>query len=69
MQGLPKAPATVGDHTLAIDPIVDFGYLTVAVDAGKKQLSVIFNQVGTKGTKHTGDQVVVDLAKRAIVKG
>ncbi len=69
MQGLPKAPTTVGDHTLVINPIVDFGYLTVTVDANKKQLAVIFNQVGTKGGKRTGDQVIVDLAKRAIVKG
>ena len=30
---LPRAPITVGDHTLEINPIVDFGYLTVETDA------------------------------------
>ena len=29
---LPKAPITVGDHTLEIDPIIDFGYLTISTD-------------------------------------
>jgi hypothetical protein len=52
-----------------INPIVDFGYLTVTVDATRKQLAVIFNQVGTQGGKRTGDQVIVDLAKHAIIKG
>jgi hypothetical protein len=30
---LPPAPVTVGDYTLEINPIVDFGYLTVETDA------------------------------------
>jgi predicted phosphodiesterase len=30
---LPPAPITVGDYTLEINPIVDFGYLTVETDA------------------------------------
>ena len=29
---LPKAPITLGDHTLEIDPIVEFGYLTIATN-------------------------------------
>ena len=30
---LPPAPITVGDHTLEINPIVDFGYISVETDA------------------------------------
>jgi hypothetical protein len=30
---LPPAPITVGDYTLEINPIVDFGYITVETDA------------------------------------
>jgi hypothetical protein len=30
---LPPAPITVGDYTLEVNPIVDFGYLTVETDA------------------------------------
>ncbi|HEX6897663.1 MAG TPA: metallophosphoesterase [Bryobacteraceae bacterium] len=29
---LPAAPVTMGDHTLEIDPIIEFGYLTVETD-------------------------------------
>jgi hypothetical protein len=32
-KNLPPAPITVGDHTLEINPIVDFGYITVETDA------------------------------------
>jgi hypothetical protein len=32
-KNLPPAPITIGDHTLEINPIVDFGYITVETDA------------------------------------
>ncbi len=43
--GLPKAPLTVGEYTLVRAPIVEFGYLTVAVDMSKKTsyLTIAFN--------------------------
>jgi hypothetical protein len=68
MHALPtRFPATIGDATLEIKPIVDFGYLTVSVDANKKQLAVMFNEVGTKGNRRITDQVTVDLVKRALI--
>jgi len=44
---LPHAPITEGDHTLEIDPIVDFGYLTVECDA--KTLTVTFKTADQHG--------------------
>jgi predicted phosphodiesterase len=41
------APITEGDHTLEIDPIVDFGYLTVECDA--KTLTVTFKTADQRG--------------------
>lgn len=41
----PPAPFTVGDHTLEIDPIVHFGYLTVTVDmtSANPRLTIAFH--------------------------
>jgi 3',5'-cyclic AMP phosphodiesterase CpdA len=55
-QGLPKAPVTVGDHTLEKDPIVAFGYLTVTVDPNFLTIEFKSPQKGV-----AGDSVVVDL--------
>jgi hypothetical protein len=38
--GLPNAPIRSGDHTLVINPIVEFGYLTITTDA--KTLTITF---------------------------
>jgi hypothetical protein len=40
MGALPNAPVKVGDHTLVVNPIVEFGYLTVTTDA--RTLTVTF---------------------------
>ena len=56
---IPHAPITVGDHTLEIDPIVDFGYLTIETDA--QTISVTF-KTATAGSVQVRDSVTVDLA-------
>jgi len=60
LQKLPHAPVTVGDHTLEIDPLIDFGYLTLTTDG--HQLTVSFNSPATRGSKQL-DTVTVDLQK------
>ncbi len=57
----PKAPSTIGDHTLEIDPIVDFGYLTVTTDA--KTLTISFETASSGGSVTQLDFVTLDLAK------
>jgi len=66
-QALGKAPITVGDHTLEIDPIVKFGYLTVTCDA--KTLCISFNTPAAGGTVTQRDSVCVDLKAGKILKG
>jgi len=56
--GAPPVPWTKGEYTLVNDPIVDFGYLTVTVDAtGDPQTLTIAFQSPT-----SGDSVTVNLA-------
>jgi hypothetical protein len=50
-KALPPAPITVGDHRLEIDPIVEFGYLTVEIDA--RTLSIHFK---TAIRRHSGER-------------
>jgi hypothetical protein len=56
--GLPNAPVQVGDHTLVVNPIVEFGYLTVTTDA--KTLTITF-KTATKQQVMQRDSVTVDL--------
>jgi len=56
--GLPNAPVKVGDHTLVVNPIVEFGYLTVTTDA--KTLTITF-KTATKQQVMQRDSVTVDL--------
>lgn len=56
--GLPNAPVKVGDHTLVVNPIVEFGYLTVTTDA--KTLTITF-KTATKQQVMQRDTVTVDL--------
>lgn len=62
----PKAPFTNGDTTLEIDPVVEYGYMTVTVDMrnGKRQLTICFNSPKV-GRNH--DQVTVDLTTHKII--
>ena len=59
--GLPKAPVTKGEYTLELDPIVEFGYLTVTVDLSgrSKTLEIAFR---SSDGKNQHDSVTVRLA-------
>jgi 3',5'-cyclic AMP phosphodiesterase CpdA len=65
-QKLPKAPATFGEYTLELDPLVVFGYLTVTVDVSGStpQLTIAFR--ATLGSQ-AHDSVTVDLASGQVV--
>jgi hypothetical protein len=65
-KNLPPAPITVGDHTLVIDPIVDFGYLTIETNG--RTLAVTFKTSDASGTD-VKDTVSVDLKAGKIVTG
>lgn len=58
----PRTPVKAGTsnngYTLAIDPIVHFGYMTVTVDMTKNQLSMSYRP---SNPKVTGDSFAVDL--------
>jgi hypothetical protein len=56
---LPPAPVTVGDHTLVVNPIVEFGFLTVTTDA--KTLTLTFKTAPHGGPLMQRDAVTVDL--------
>jgi hypothetical protein len=56
--GLPNAPVKSGDHTLVINPIVEFGYLTITTDA--KTLTITF-KTAAKQQVMQRDSVTVDL--------
>jgi hypothetical protein len=56
-----KAPLTIGDHTLDILPIVEFGYLTIETDA--RTLSVTFKSATRAGVS-VMDSVTIDLSRR-----
>ncbi len=63
-QSVPPAPVTVGDHTLEVDPILDFGYLTVTTDA--KTITVTYLTVSAAGTQ-SRDSVTVNLKTGKLV--
>lgn len=62
----PKAPYNFGDCTLEIDPVIEFGYLTVAVDmtSASRLLSVSFN---SPKLGRSFDEVTVNLDQRKIL--
>lgn len=62
----PKAPYTIGDTTLEVDPIVEFGYLTLTTDG--KTLSITF-KTAEKGVVTVRDSVSVDLTQGKVVSG
>jgi hypothetical protein len=55
---LPPAPITVGDHTLEINPIVDFGYISVETDA--RTITLTF-KTADGGPVRVRDSVSVNL--------
>ena len=63
--GLPtSAPIKSGDHTLVIDPIVDFGYLTIETDG--RTVAATFQTSDASGVK-VRDSVTVDVKSGKIV--
>jgi len=60
---LGNAPITVGDHTLEINPLVDFGYLTISTDG--KTLTASFRSPTGNGVQEL-DSVTVDLQEGKI---
>jgi hypothetical protein len=63
-EAVPPAGTVVGDHKLEIDPIVDFGYLTVTTDA--KTLNITFKTAHRGGPVTQRDFVTLDLVKGKI---
>lgn len=63
---VPKAPYTIGDTTLEVDPIVEFGYLTLTTDG--KTLSVTF-KTAEQGAVTVRDSVTVDLTQGKVISG
>jgi len=61
---VPQAPYTIGDHTLEIDPIVQFGYLTITTDA--KTLTMTFKTAPRGGPVTPVDFVTLDLTRGKI---
>lgn len=62
----PTAPYTIGDTTLEVDPIVEFGYLTITTDA--KTLSITFKTTA-QGSVVVRDSVTIDLTQGQVVSG
>jgi len=62
----PKAPYTIGDTTLEVDPIVEFGYLIITTDA--KTLSITF-KTAVQGAVSVRDSVTVDLTQGKVTSG
>lgn len=65
-QKAPPAGTTVEDHTLEIDPLIGFGYLTITTDA--RTLSVTFRSAGKDGVSQK-DSVKVDLQAGKLLEG
>jgi hypothetical protein len=64
---LPPAPVQSGDHTLVVDPILAFGYLSIETD-GKKTLTATFKTADASGVV-VRDSVSVDLSTGKILAG
>ncbi len=67
MEKVPKAPFTEGEVTLEIDPVIEYGYMTVTIDmtSASKTMTIAFNSQKL-GRNH--DQVTVDLIHHQIMK-
>ncbi len=65
-QKAPPPCTTVDDHTLEVDPLIDFGYLTVTTDA--RTLSVTFRSADKSGVAQK-DLVKVDLQTGKLLEG
>ena len=66
-QAAPPAGSVIGDHTLEIDPIIEFGYLTLTTDA--KTLTVTFRTAPRNAQGKQMDSVTLDLVAGRITAG
>jgi hypothetical protein len=66
MENVPPAPVKIGDTTLVVDPIVDFGYLTLTCDGST--LSITFKTSDAKGVA-VRDSLVLNLKAGTISSG
>jgi Calcineurin-like phosphoesterase len=64
MSGAPPAGTVIGDHKLEVDPIVEFGYLTIQTDA--KTLTITFKTAMRGKPVTTADFVTLDLSAGTI---
>jgi len=67
MQGAPPAGTTVGDHTLEVPPIVQFGYLTVTTNA--KTMTLTYKTAPRLKPVEVKDTVTLDLTTGRITSG
>jgi hypothetical protein len=63
-QAAPPVGTVIGDHTLEVDPIVKFGYMTLTTDA--KTLTITFKTAPRGGPVEQLDSVALDLVKGKI---
>lgn len=63
---VPTAPYTIGDTTLEVDPIIEFGYLTLVTDG--KTMTITF-KTAEGGAVTVRDTVTVDLTQGRITSG
>ena len=63
-EAAPPAGTVIGDHTLEIDPIIQFGYLTLTTDA--KTLTATFKTAPRGGPMTQQDFVKLDLVEGSI---
>jgi hypothetical protein len=67
MGNAPPAGTTVGDHTLAVPPLVQFGYLTITTDA--KTISFTFKEAPRLKPVVIADSITLDLTTGKITTG
>ncbi|SRR5579864_2468456 len=67
LQTAPPAGTVIGDHTLEVDPIVQFGYLTLTTDA--KTLTISFKNAPRGAQGKEMDSVTLDLLSGKITSG
>jgi len=58
----PRAGTTIGDYTLVVPPVIDFGYLTVTVDMTTSPAGTLIISYRSPNQPNEHDSVVVSLA-------
>jgi hypothetical protein len=60
--GSPRAGTTVGDYTLVVPPVIDFGYLTITVDMTNSQAGTLTISYRSPNQPNEHDSVLVSIA-------